>query len=278
MKGKNFRHVEQDRRYWRRQGNLKVRKARLTRKSFRWTGLLLFNGLLIWAGWIACSRTVEMACAAPEFRLANFAVEGVHQTPRELLARELLPFRNASLLTLNLTEVAAAAESHPWVEQAAVKRILPGGIRIRLKERVPAALFREGDRTMVVDSTGFAHDTADLSYPGEFRGLPVITGIEGTTDEERARRLRRGLGTLLALQNRYPEWSSRLATIDLAKTDRITVTDGNSGVRLFLDPDNALMNFEHFLALREQIHSRIGPVDYFDLRWKDRIALMPRQS
>ena len=278
MKGKTFRHVEQDRRYWRRRGNLKVRKARMTRKSFRWTGLLLFNGLLVWAGWIACNRAMEMAAAAPEFRLANVAVEGVHQAPQDILKQALQPFLNSSLLTLDLRAVAAAAESHPWVEQAAVKRMLPCGIRIRLTERVPAALFMDGDRTMVVDRAGFVHDTADLKHPEEFQGLPRLTGIEGTAVEERARRIRRGLDALRSLQDGYPEWSSRLASIDLSKTDRITVTSGNSGVRLFLDPDNVLMNFGHFLALREQIHNRIGPVDYFDLRWKDRIALMPGRS
>jgi cell division septal protein FtsQ len=270
--------VEQDRRYWRRRGNLKVRKARLTRKSFRWTGLLLFNGLLIWAGWIACSRTFELACTAPEFRLANVAVEGVHQTPEAMLRGELQPFLSANLLTLDLEKVAAAAERHPWVEQAAVKRVLPCGVRIRLRERVPAALYKDGDRTMVVDRTGFVHDTAGLKHPAEFKGLPVLKGIEGAGDEERARRIRRGLDALQSLQSSYPEWSARLAALDLARPDRITATRGNSGVRLFLDPDNVLMNFEHFLALQEQVHNRIGPVDYFDLRWKDRIALMPGQS
>lgn len=278
MKGKTFRHVEQDRRYWRRRGNLKVRKARLTRKSFRWTGLLLFNGLLLWAGWTACNRTFEAACEAAEFRLANVAVEGVHQTPEAMLTGELQPFLSSSLLTLDLEAVALAAERHPWVEEAAVKRVLPCGIRIRLKERTPAALFRDGDRTMVVDRTGFVHDAAGLEHPGEFQGLPVLKGISGAGDEERTRRIRRGLDALQSLQSRYPEWSSRLAALDLAKADRITVTSGNSDVRLLLDPENVLMNFEHFLALREQIHNRIGPVDYFDLRWKDRIALMPGQS
>jgi len=278
MKGKTFRHVEQDRRYWRRRGNLKVRKARLTRKSFRWTGLLLFNGLLIWAGWTACSRTLEIACAAPEFHLTNVAVEGVHQTPQNMLKQKLQPFLRSSLLTLDLKAVAAAAESHPWVEEAAVKRILPRGIRIRLTERSAAARFRDGERTMVVDRNGFVHDTTDLMHPDEFKGLPWLTGIGDVKDEERGNRIRRGLDALQSLQSRYPEWSSRLSALDLSETDRITVTRGNSGVRLFLDPDNVLMNFEHFLALQEQIHNRIGPVDYFDLRWKDRIALMPGQS
>jgi cell division septal protein FtsQ len=278
MKGKTFRHVEQDRRYWRRRGNLKVRKARLTRKSFRWTGLLLFNSLLIWAGWTACSRTLDLACAAPEFQLANLAVEGVHQTPEAPLRSELQPFLRGSLLTLDLEEVAAAAERHPWVEQAAVKRVLPCGVRIRLKERVPAALFRSGDSIMVVDRTGFVFDTAGLKHPAELKGLPVLKGIEGAGEEEMARRIRLGLDALQSLQGSYPQWSTRLATLDMAKPDRITVTSGNSDVRLFLDPENVLMNFEHFLALREQIHNRIGPVDYFDLRWKDRIALMPGVS
>ena len=278
MKGKTYRHVEQDRRYWRRRGNLKVRKARLTRKSFRWTGLLLFNALLIRAVWTACDRAVELACQAEEFHVANVSVVGVRQTPEAPLARELQPFLNASLLTLNLKEMAAAAERHPWVEQASVKRILPCGVRIRLKEREAAALFRDGDRVMVVDRTGFTHDTADLEHPGEFRGLPVLQGIEGTAGEERSRRLRLGLEALQALQGSYPAWSSHLATLDLARADRITVTSGNSAVRLFLDPDDVLMNFEQFLALRDQIHNRIGPVDYFDLRWKDRIALKPGRS
>jgi cell division protein FtsQ len=278
VKGKTYRHVEQDRRYWRRQGNLKVRKARLTRKSFRWTGLLLFNGLLVWAGWTACSRAVEMACTAPEFRLENVAVEGIHQTPRDRLTRELKPFHGSSLLTLDLKAVAAAAESHPWVEQVVVKRILPCGIRIRLRERVPAALFRNDDRTMVVDRTGLVHDADGLQYPDEFLGLPVFAGLADTEGEERNSQIRRGLHALRSLQDRYPEWSSRLSVIDLSEGDRITVINGNGGARLFLDPANVLRNLDYYMALRDQIHNRIGLVDSFDLRWKDRIALMPGQS
>ncbi len=278
MKGKTYRHVEQDRRYWRRRGNLKVRKARLTRKSFRWTGLLLFNGLLVWAGWTACSRALEIACAAPEFRLEKVAVEGIHQTPRDWLTRELKPFHRRSLLNMDLRAVAQAAESHPWVEQAAVKRILPCGIRIRLRERVPAAWFRSDDRTMVVDRTGLVHDAADLQHPNEFQGLPVLAGITDAVGEERDSRIRRGLHALQSLQNRYPEWSSRLSVIDLAKEDRITVISGDTGIRLLLDPSDVLKNFDYYMVLRDQIHNRIGIVDYFDLRWKDRIALMPGKS
>jgi len=272
------RHVEQDRHYWRRQGNLKVRKKRLTRKSMHWTAFLLFNGALAWAAYTACDRVVDLACSSPEFQLKNVNMNLVSQTARNELSVEIQPFIHCNLFTLDLQQIAAALEKQPWILKATVKRILPCSIRIHLTERTAAALVHRDGALHILDQTGFIMPLEQLARPQEFRNLPVFTGLEDLDSRETSRRIDAGLEALASLRNYHPEWAGSLASLDLHRADRIGVVRANSESRILLDPDHALRNFDQYLALREQIRTRIGPVRYYDLRWRDRITLMPGQS
>jgi cell division septal protein FtsQ len=272
------RHVQQDRHYWRRQGNLKVRKKRLTRKSMRWIVFLVFNAALAWAAYTACDRVVHLACSSPEFQLKNVNMNLVTQTSREELALEVKPFIHCNLFTLNLQQVADALEKQPWILEATVKRMLPCSIRIHLTERTAAALVRRDGELQILDRTGFMMPLEQLANPGEFRNLPVFTGLEEIGSGELDQRIDTGLHALELLRSYHPEWTRSLASLDLKRADRIGVVRANSASRLLLDPDHALRNFDQYLALREQIRTRIGPVRYYDLRWRDRITLMPDQS
>jgi len=45
--------------------------------------------------------------------------------------------------------------------------------------------------------------------------------------------------------------------------------------QLLLDPDRVEQNLDPYLELREAIARRVGDADYVDLRWRDRISVMP---
>ncbi len=272
------RHVEQDRHYWRHRGNLQVRKKRLTRKSARWIALVLFNGALVWAAYTACHQVVGMACSSPEFQLKDVELSGEFQTPRKELAEAIQPFIHRNLFTLDLNEIARAVEARPWVLRATVKRMLPCGIRIRIRERTAAALVRVNGQVQVVDTAGKRVPAAELAHPERFRTLPVFTGLDRADPARAGERIRRGLAALAALQEDYPDWAAEIASLDLERPDRIGVAQANSDVRILLDPENVLNNFGEYLALRERIRTRVGPVSYYDLRWRDRITLMPGKS
>jgi len=45
-----------------------------------------------------------------------------------------------------------------------------------------------------------------------------------------------------------------------------------------LDPERADRNLLEYLALEDEIGRRVGAATYIDLRWRDRIAVMPEPS
>ena len=70
-------------------------------------------------------------------------------------------------------------------------------------------------------------------------------------------------------------WSRTVREIDLSRSDRIGVIAASSEPRLWLDPDKVDRNLVQYLALSGEIGDRVGPMEYVDLRWSDRIAVMP---
>ena len=66
-----------------------------------------------------------------------------------------------------------------------------------------------------------------------------------------------------------------VSELDLSREDRILARTVDPGPRLLLDPPRVERNVLRYLALRSTIEGRIGPADYVDLRWRDRIAVMP---
>ncbi len=53
----------------------------------------------------------------------------------------------------------------------------------------------------------------------------------------------------------------------------MSTSDG--GPTILLDPRRVELNLLEFLELREAIHRRVGAAEYVDLRWRDRISVMP---
>ena len=51
------------------------------------------------------------------------------------------------------------------------------------------------------------------------------------------------------------------------------LTEG--GPVVLLDPEHADRNVRWFTELRAEIEQRVGPADSVDLRWRDRIAVLP---
>ena len=51
------------------------------------------------------------------------------------------------------------------------------------------------------------------------------------------------------------------------------LNDGGPPIRV--SPDAFALNLDNYLALRNYIASNYGDVDYVDLRWRDRISILP---
>ena len=61
---------------------------------------------------------------------------------------------SGSLLTFNATEARARVEKLPWVKSAAISRIYPASLEVRITERRPSAVWTNEGRDHLVDASG----------------------------------------------------------------------------------------------------------------------------
>ena len=260
-----------DRHYLRR-ANRGVRKARRLRTLGRWSVILAFNGAVLAMLLFSGAHAVRRARTSSELSLQAITMEGMHRGSGDAIRARLADMAGVNLFELDLDLLADRIRQEPWVADCAVRRVLPDGLHVRVTEREPAALTWVGESLHVVDGTGRVVGPAGADLHGR---LPVLTGSEHLSEEEREAVLRRGVTALAALRGSASEWTQTVREIDLSRADRIRVRTEGSEPRLLLDPGRVDRNLADYLALRAEIGDRVGTVEYVDLRWSDRIAVMP---
>jgi cell division protein FtsQ len=263
---------EPDRRYWRRRVNRHVRKARRVRTLLRWTGIVAAN-LAIGVVLVASGASVARHFAtSDELAVREIVVEGTAATTPESVRAVLHDYFGRNLVELALDEVAVAATKDPWVKQASVKRILPGTLRVTVTERTPGALALLGGSVYVVDDGGVVMGPAGPELPYD---LPLLVGLDAHRGKDREAALARGIDLLLRLHAAFPTWTKGISEVDLSRGDRVAVTRIEGGPQILLDPDRIDRNLGAYLALQPTIARKVGDVNRVDLRWSQRISLLP---
>jgi cell division protein FtsQ len=267
--------LEPDRHYFRRGLNRRVHKARRARTALRWAGIVLSNVVVAGGVLLVGARTLRVLVISEEFAVRTIHVEGTTKTTPEAVAAALRPMMGQSLVELDLAEAARLAGSDRWVRDASVKRVFPDTLRVKVRERRPAALAVVGGLVQVVDEDGVPMGPAGrgLAYD-----LPVLTGLERLEGAALAATLERGVTVLKRLSAASPALSSEISEVDLSEPDRVVAVPSGAGPRLLLDPGAVERNIPDWLALRTDVTRRTGPLEYADLRWDRRIALKPRDE
>ncbi|MFQ5427472.1 MAG: cell division protein FtsQ/DivIB [Thermodesulfobacteriota bacterium] len=109
----------------------------------------------------------------PELAVTRLSVKGALRTqPREIIRLAGIS-EGQNIYSFSASEAARSIGESPWVLKAAVKRRLPGTVRIEIKERLPVAIVQM-DGLFVMDSDGTifkklaSHERLDL---------PLVTGL-----------------------------------------------------------------------------------------------------
>lgn len=263
---------EPDRRYWRRRVNRHVRKARRARTLFRWAGIVAANVAIGAVLVVSGASMARHFATSDELAVREIVVEGTSATTPEAVRAVLQPFLRRNLAELDLDEVAAAATKDPWVKQASVKRIFPGTLRVTVVERTPGALALLGGSVYVVDDGGVVMGPAGPELPYD---LPLLVGLDAHRGKDREATLARGIDLLLRLHAAFPTWTRGISEVDLSRGDRVVVTRVEGGPQILLDPDRIDRNLGAYLALQPTIARKVGDVNRVDLRWSQRISLLP---
>jgi len=114
------------------------------------------------------------------FNIKRIEISGLNR----ILKEDLLKFTDLTLgkniLAINLFSIEKQIISHPWIQSARVKRILPSFLSISIIEHEPIAIFRIGNQSDILINT---HGKPFKEYnppKDNINNLPVVAGIELT--------------------------------------------------------------------------------------------------
>ena len=145
-------------------------------------------GIAIYGGW----RGTALVLGTPVLQVSRISVRGNDRLSVGEVLALVDGLRGRNILTVALDEWRARLLASPWVEDAALRRMLPGRIEIQIHERRPMGIGRINGALYLVDANGIVIDEYGPNY-AEF-DLPIIDGLASrlpqrtsAIDETRAR-------------------------------------------------------------------------------------------
>ena len=232
----------------RKQGQAADRRVRGWRTPLRYTLLSAGALLLIASGLFVRFRVEQFLVTDPRFRLLGdpepgLRIEGVVRCSREKVVDAFAPDFGRSIYLVPLDERRRSLLAIDWVRDAAVFRLWPDRLVVKIVERMPVAFVRipapaggPSLRVALVDSEGVILDPPPR---GQFN-LPVLTGIlpQQTLAMRRAR-----VHEALRLVQELGPLADQVSEIDVLDPANLKITQPFAGRALVL-----MMGNRNFLA------------------------------
>jgi cell division protein FtsQ len=154
-----------------------------------------------------------------------------------------------------------------WVADAAVSRVWPDRLAVRIMERKPVAFVQVQSSVMLVDAEGML-----LEPPPQAQfSFPVLHGVRAEDPPARRMEAVRALLDLEAELGAQMKDVSEVNAVDPGNIQIVSQVDGHV-VALILGEDNLGPRYRNFLGHYGEIHKRSPEVKTFDLRLDDRIT------
>ncbi len=178
------------------------------------TVLAVSLGLLAYLGY----RT---AVSASFFKVRSVDVAGATRASREDIRASVLRLSNAGVWQADLDVIAKELREMPWVRDAVVTRVLPGGLRVRVTEREPRIISRASSGRLVwVDDDGVLLGAASPDEEDFF-----VRGLDESRHPEAAKenRLRVGVARELTREWAQAGLTRRVSELNLEDLDDVRV-------------------------------------------------------
>ncbi|MBW2435745.1 MAG: FtsQ-type POTRA domain-containing protein [Desulfobacterales bacterium] len=107
------------------------------------------------------------------FKASRLKIEGGRRLSHEQIIAAASVKPGVNTLSINLAMVRKRLLAHPWIMEAEVRREIPAGLHIRIREHTPLAIV-ELDRQYLINENGqvFKEWTA-----GDPANLPLVSGL-----------------------------------------------------------------------------------------------------
>ena len=134
------------------------------------------------------------------FRAHSLRVDGIHRLTQKEIVEQAGINKDVNVLAVNLSMVRKRLMAHPWIAEAEVRREIPSGLLIRIKEQQPLAVVDLGNK-YIINEQGRIFKEWTASDPAT---LPLISGLE-PADVIIYSKTGRDNPQRLATQNKHPQ-------------------------------------------------------------------------
>jgi cell division protein FtsQ len=201
------------------------------------------------------------------FSVRTIEVEGALHTSRADLDRITRGYTGLNLFQIDIARVQRDLGGLGWVRRIDIEKQLPDTLRIKITERTPVALVRDGDKLLYVDeeAAGFA----ELSPRAGDDDLPVISDAAGAE-------LARTVKLLRDLRAGDRELYSRVSEIWPIPPRGFALYDRALGAVVYANADDISAKYRNLHAI---LSAEQNPkIEYADLRFAGRVIVRQREA
>jgi len=193
------------------------------------------------------------------FAISDVALKGQVQLSREEILQASGLTARSSLLFLDAENLRTRLKANPWISDATVLKLYPGGLRISVTERQPFALWQKDGQVAVIAKDG---TVLDREVAPQFAKLPLMVG-EGAH--------RAAAGILSTMEN-YPQLRDQVQAYVLVAERRWNLKL-KSGLDVRLPETSLAAALDSLLALDRDKQLLSRDLAAIDLRLSDRVTV-----
>jgi cell division protein FtsQ len=250
-----------------------ARRSRvILRFAVRTVKALAVMAVVAYGAW----RAGALVLSASSLHVSRVAVRGNERLSLGVVLALVDGLEGQHILGVDLGRWQRRLLAYPWVEDAALRRILPGTVEIVVRERRPMAIGRISGRLYLVDSAGVVIDEYGPNYADI--DLPIVDGLaseprRGTPLVDRARAAL--AGRLLADLAARPDLAARVSQIDVSDArNGVVILEGDHTMLRIGDRD-FVARIQAYVDLAPALRERVADIDYVDLRFEERLYVRP---
>lgn len=215
--------------------------------------LLICLGVLGYLG-------MQSVTASKFFDVKSVEVRGTERAAKDDIARIASNgAEKTGVWNADLAEMKARIEKQPFVKTASISRVLPSGLRVHIVERVPIAVVKLSNISMLVDNEG------NLIAPANKQEDALPITLTGWDESKTERAVKDNLERVKLYQKMLTEWReggliSRVQSVNLADLRSPKAVTEDSGKQITID-----VGREAFAQhLKNGVSAIAGKGDMFD--------------
>jgi cell division protein FtsQ len=272
---------EEESRFLRAPTRVPVRRGAVTRRTRHRLriALIALGAAAVFGG--AAGALYAYGTGSWRFRLDssdNLEIAGTHNISRAQVLDVFGSDIGRNVFFIPLADRKKQLEQLPWVQSAAVMRLLPNRLSVQINERTPVAFLRMGSRASLIDANGVV-----MEMPGrnsQHYSFPIIVGTQ--RDEPlstRAARMKTFMQLVQELDSTGAHYSQALSEVDLTDPEDVKATfgDSNGAVLVHLGDKLFLERYKIYLAHVNEWRQQFPHMDSVDLRY-DREVIVTSSS